>query len=600
MGQDKKPDGNVRSGHTDSVTAIAFSPDGKTLVSGGEDNTIRIWNLATGKESLFVAQEDQFGFRTFGSVIAFGPDGKILAVGDRSGIHLMNLNASSGDAIKTIGEELSGIESIAFSPNGKTIAAAGDDDVHIWNVESGEEIFSLEKTHDPVVFSRDGKFLACGSGDDYIKLFDAATGKKIRSIEGAGNVSSLAFSSDGFYLASGGEKGKVWKVATGTEAANFKPPAKDVVVAANPIGRMLAFGTSNIQLVSVATGAELRRIDEESYNSVKLLAFSPDGKTLASVRESDKSIHLWNSATGKEIRVLAGHSISVQRVAFSPDDKSIFSGGYEGALIKWNVKSGEIEKVIAQLDKVGIESLSFSPDEKTLAVLSGGEYSFFDPITGNRTKTDPLAFHPKGNIFSPDWKYTAYAFDLITIYDYSSGEEIRKLLPQTSETVLIQSATFSPDSSSIAAIVPGQGIKIWELKTGRIVRSIRAEFSYGDILVFSPDGKTILGGGRNDKAESYVKIWDASTGALLNSIEKQGARAVFNRDGTLLAVSDYGDKINLIELNSGKTIRTFEAIAYASVYSVEFSHDGTTLAAATGDGVKLFDVATGKELRILK
>ncbi|MBO3460980.1 trypsin-like peptidase domain-containing protein [Aetokthonos hydrillicola Thurmond2011] len=280
------------------VFSVAFSPDGKTLASGGFDNTITIWNVVTGQE------------------------------------------------ISTLNGHSISVDSVAFSPNGKTLASGSsisDNTIKIWNVVTGQEISTLKATsnYNSVAFSPDGKTLASGSWDNTIKIWNVATGQEIATLRVHSDlVDSVAFSPSGKTLASGSQDKtiKIWNVATGKEISTLNGHSSSVnSVAFSPDGKTLTSGSSDntIKIWNVATGKEISTLNGHS-SSVNSVAFSPDGKTLASGSD-DNTIKIWNVATGQEISTLKGHSDAVHSVAFSPDGKTLASGSWDKTIKIWQL-----------------------------------------------------------------------------------------------------------------------------------------------------------------------------------------------------------------------------------------------------------------------
>ena len=203
--------------HTDDVISIAFSPDGKMLASGSDDDTVRLWNATTG--TLIHTLE---GHTDDVNSVAFSPDGNTLASASGSWNNTVRLwNATTGTLIHTLEEHTGGI---AFSPDGKTLASGSwDNTVRLWNATTGTLIHTLEghtRAVYSIAFSPDGKTLASGSWDDTVRLWNATTGTLIHTLEGHTDwVNSVAFSPDGKTLASASSEDdtiRFWDIATGT------------------------------------------------------------------------------------------------------------------------------------------------------------------------------------------------------------------------------------------------------------------------------------------------------------------------------------------------------------------------------------------------
>ena len=249
------------AGHTDVVRSVAFSPDGRTLASGSWDNTIKLWEVATGREA-------------------------------------RSLAGHTGDAC-----------SVAFSPDGRTLASGSSDNtIKLWDVATGREVRTLAGHTDEVcsvAFSPDGRTLASGSTDHTVKLWDMATGRDLRTLAGhVLPVFSVAFSPDGRTLASGSQDNtiKLWDIPTGREVRTLAGHTDWVLsVAFSPDGRTLASGSwdKTIKLWEVATGREVRTLAGHT-KGLESVAFSPDGRTLAS-GSADKTIKLWEVATGRTL-----------------------------------------------------------------------------------------------------------------------------------------------------------------------------------------------------------------------------------------------------------------------------------------------------------
>jgi len=298
----------VLTGHTDAVTSVAFSPDGKLLASGSQDDTVILWDVSSGQEVRTLKDTHAV------SSVAFSPDGKLLASGSRDDT-VMLWDVASGQEVRTLTGHTDTVTSVAFSPDGKLLASGSQDDtVMLWDVASGQEVRTLTGHTDhvtSVAFSPDGKLLASGSQDDTVILWDVASGQEVRTLLTGHThaVSSVAFSPDGKLLASGSQEDTVilWEVASGQEVRTLMVTgslASDVTsVAFSPDGKLLAtvswvlrgigsgnIGDSTVMLWDVASGQAVNTVTETGIVSrvdLSSVAFSPDGKLLASGSQDD-------------------------------------------------------------------------------------------------------------------------------------------------------------------------------------------------------------------------------------------------------------------------------------------------------------------------
>jgi WD40 repeat protein len=279
-------------GHLSAVNAVAFSPNGAMALSGSDDRTLKVWDVATGEE-----------FRTFGA-------------------------------------HSNSVRSVAFSPDGRTgLSGSADNTVQLW----GEQRRILTGHSDEVrsvAFSPDGRSVLSGSSDKTLKLWDVATGMEARTYKGhSSNVISVAFSPDGQTVVSGSADKtlRVWDVATGKDVRIFDGHSDAInSVVFSPDGRSILSGSSDntVKLWDVAT-RKLRTFTGHS-NAVRSVAFSPDGRTALS-GSSDKTLKLWDAPSGKAVRTFTGHSDIVHSVAFSPDGRTALSGSSDKTLKLWDL-----------------------------------------------------------------------------------------------------------------------------------------------------------------------------------------------------------------------------------------------------------------------
>ena len=549
-------------GHEDSVNSVAFSPDGKTLVSGGGDSTVRLWNTTTGEP----IGEPLIGHDRYGvTSVAFSPDGKTLVSGMDGNI-LRLWNAATGDPIgKPLIGHLDGVYSVAFSPDGKTfISGGGDGKVQLWNATTGESIGEPLRSHEhwvtSVAFSPDGKTLISGGFDNTVRLWNATTGEPIGELIGHEDwVTSVAFSPDGKTLVSGSDDSTVrlWNMTTGEPIGEPLIGHLDGVtsVAFSPDGKTLASGGGDgiVRLWSEPIGEPLTGHE----NGIFFVAFSPDGKTLAS-GGGDGTVRLWNATTGEPIGELIGHEGLVNSVAFSPDGKTLVSGSDDSTVRLWNATTGEpIGELIGHEDRV--TSVAFSPDGKTLV---SGSYNNTTVRLWNATTGEPIGEPLTGYegvsafmAFSPDGKtLVSNSYDALWLWNATTGELIGML---TGREGLVTSVAFSPDGKTLVSGGSDGTVRLWNVTTGEpIGEPLTGHKDEVFSVAFSPDGKTLVSGGRDSK----VRLWNVTTGELigepLTGHKDEVFSVAFSPDGKTLVSGGRDSKVRLWDISQAKLLQS--------------------------------------------
>jgi RNA polymerase sigma factor (sigma-70 family) len=522
------------NGHTYNITGLAFTPDGKHLLSCALDQTVRLWDVAT------AAEVRQFrGHQAGVTALALTPDGKTAATASQDGtVRLWDVAAGTELRSLAPGNPVHGV---AFAPDGKALAAAVEGgSVVVWEAATGKELLNLSAHKEAALcaaFAPDGKVLATGGREATVRLWDVATGKELRHFEAtSGVVQALAFAPDGQALAVGGGKPVlVVDPATGKELRPFGGSWNVQAVAFSPNSKTLLVGGGNhsAYFFDVATGKE--RFPYPGHNYASSVSFAPDGKSIR-VGYQDQAVRIWDLA-GKELRVIGATGLHRGKAAApSPDGRLLAVGGGPAtgnALRLYDLDTGA--KMHERKNEGTINALAWSADGKALAAgtLDGG-VRVLDAVSGKPS-------HNLGNVegevwtlaFSPDGKLLAAsgADRIVHVWDLASGQERQRLSgPQNP----VESVAFSPNGRLVAAGPRGNTIWVWDAETGGRVAQLSGHTTWIYALRFSPDGRTLASG----SLDNTVRLWETATWKERARFEGHRGGVValaFSPDGRALA-----------------------------------------------------------------
>jgi WD40 repeat protein len=536
-------------GHESPVHGIAFSPDGRQALSGGRDGTVRIWDVATGQELRQLTGPSQWWVAR----VAFSRDGRraLWGAADKT-VRLWDVD--SGRELRHFEGHTAEVWAVAFSPDGRQVLSGGfDKTVRLWDAETGREVRRfgghLQAVY-AVDFSPDGRQAVSASDD--VRLWDVATGREVRRFLGyPAGMTGAAFSPDGRSLLSGGEDATVslWDAETGEELAQFEAHTGVVSgVAFSPDGRRAASASHDrtVRLwklpepgappPALAPG-ELRRFTGH-HAPIKAVAVSPNGRFALSgsgyQAPGDYTMRLWDVETGRQVHVFAGHTGSVMSVAFSPDGRQALSGGTDHNMRLWDVATGAARRRFPMLTQAWVNAVAFCPDGAH--AVSGGD-------------TDAL----------------------VRLWDLKTGAEVRTFRGHGS---FVTAVAVSPDGKLILSGA-GRGdptVRVWEVATGRQKVVLRGHTSLIEGVAVSPDGRHAASCGQ----DGTVRLWDLETAREVGRFEGHTGNVTsvaFSPDGSRLLSGGFDQTVRLWDVKARKELRVFRG-HIDRVWSVRFSPDG--------------------------
>jgi WD40 repeat protein len=558
-------------GHTGWATAVAFSPDGKTALSGSDDHTLILWDVSTGQP-------------------------------------IRHFEGHSG-----------GVTSLAFSPDGKTALSGSDDHtLMVWDVSTGQPIRRLEGHTSGVTslaLSPDGKTVVSGAHDGLLILWDAASGTAIRQFKGhTSDVTGIVFAPDGRSLISTGDVSiRHWNVETG---ASLHEPANLVVIpyglAITPDGRRVLFTrASSVVLWDVTrwqadftlalSGLNLLNEPGDSskeWDILSALAVSPSGHLLAAATA-------WGQVSAANLDMQSAtyrvtpEGIPLSGLAVSPDGRRLLIGTSTGELVVWDVAQHQaIRRFKAtEVANLGVSVLAYLPDGR-MAMAGLGNWGGRTDIpllelidtetgqvirqfTGHAYNVRSLAVSPDGKtVLSGSQSYVSGVIGLgdLILWDIETGQIIRRFDTGYDTTDIV----FSADGRrAITSSVRDPNVNLWDVASGKIIRSYSGKVKHFFQIAFGPGEKTILAAGGDPT------LWDAETGQVIRTYVGHDGAAVWelaiSPDKRLVVSRDNKGQLILWDFETGRLLRRLGYHPWF-IHSLKFSRDGQVAYSVSTNG----------------
>jgi WD40 repeat protein len=572
----------------DAVFAVAFSPDGRWILSGGDDPAARLWDAATGWPA-----GEPFPHPGRIRAVAFSPDGQTILTAGLDGSARLWAVASR----RPLGQPLlhgNWVRAAAFSPDGQTVLTASmDQTARLWDAGTGAPRAVPPLAHEggvlAVAFSPNGKRVLTGCADQTARLWDAVTGQLVaRSPKQSGQVASVAFSPDGatLFLGTNGRTSQLFDTDLVKRGEPLVHGGAISAAAFSPDGRTILAGSWDAvawlwRVVPESRPAQLLpHAGPGNAGGVQSVAYAPDGRTVLT-GSHDGTARLWDARTGRPLEVLLGHHGPVHAVAYSPDGRTVLTGSEDRTARLWDAATGRpLGEPLLLPGAITPWTIAFSPDGKTLLTgCADGTALLWDAATGKRVgpplqhadRVSAVAFSPDGKVvLTGSWDRTA------RLWDTATGRRLADL-EQPSQ---VTAAVFSPDGRLV--LIAGVEARLWKLATGEPLGPSLPCRGQVRAAAFSPDGSRLLTGHPDGRA----RLWDVATGKLLGDalVHRDVVRAVaFSRDGARFLTASFDGSARVWETSTRKPLGPpLEHPGW--VVDATFSPDGRTVLTGCADG----------------
>ena len=545
----------VLDGHTGPVEAVALSADGRIVVSGSENGTLRTWSLKTG-ECLKVLE----GHTGTVGAVALSADGRIAVSGSRDKT-LRVWDLAANECLKIL-EGNTWVTLVALSAEGR-IAVSGSYDrpVLVWDIESGECLGGLDGHTDRVIsltMSADGRFAISGCLDNTLRVWSLETGECLKVLQGG---HTCALSADGLLVVSCDYGGilRVWNLETGEflKVLEISGGIRSFALSADGKFAVSVHYDGTLGILNLETGGCAKALEGHT-DYVSSVALTADGRFAVS-GSGDKTLRVWDSETGKCLNVLEGHTSKVFSHALSSDGRFAVSGSGDKTLRVWNLETGECLKVLeGHIDWV-----------LSVALSADGRFA----VSWSRDFT--MRFW---NLETGECLHVVWCLHV----NFREGH-----------TDLVLSIALSTDGRFVVSGSSDNTLRVWNFETGECINIFEGHTSGVSLLALSADGRFVVSGSR----DNTLRVWNLETSECMKVFEGHefGISSVALTADGLLAVSSGGEgTMRVWNLGTGECLKILEGNT-RSVSFLALSADGRFAISGSDDNtLRIWNLETGE------
>lgn len=560
-------------GHTESIITVAVTASGHTAVTASYDKTVRLWDLQTGREERKLAEYEEVVI----SVITT-PDGERVIGGCRDGA-LRVWNLSTGQLERTLPGHAQGAVYVTVTPDGHCAVSAGKDNtIRVWNLQAGRQERVMEIPPGSVfavAVTPDGRRVVAGS-DKTVCVWDVESGQLERTLTGhEKDILALTVTPDGRHVVSGSVDRtiRVWSFESGRELKCFTGHAMWVAaLAVTPDGRQVISGSYDADVfvwnLALDSNDDQSSGHDDSANKVLV-----SGHRVVSCSD-DKTIKVWDRDTGKEKRVLRGHTSWVRSMVFFPDGVRIASGSRDNTIRLWNVETGKALLTLSGHTSF-VRAIALTPDGQRLVSVSNDcTVRVWDVTTGQQICSFKHSAQVSEVAITPDGRWVLSGARDNTVQVWSLEDENDRVVLEGHLDQVCSLACTRDSRLVLFGYVDGT-VRVWDLLTRAEKQTLTGHDKRVVMLAVTPDGRRVVSG----SADCTLRVWDLESGELAYVLSHVDIVTSVDLapDGSLAVSGDMNGSIRVWDLTTGRELAYL--MVESRVESVAFASDGRTIVA---------------------